>query len=48
METFHELAANHSWHTEGGESLHRIACEHLRRIYTSIADKVRDTDCSTQ
>ena len=41
METLQELARQHKWHTEGGESFHEIACEHLRRIYTAIAEEVR-------
>ena len=41
METFHELTSINNWHTESGENLYRISCEHLRRIYTSIAEKVK-------
>ena len=40
MATFHQLARKHKWHTESGDSLHEIACEHLRRIYTSFAEQV--------
>lgn len=40
METFHQLARKHKWHTDNGDSLHEIACEHLRRIYTKIAEQV--------
>ena len=40
MVTFYELARKHKWHTEGGDSLHEIACEHLRRVYTKIAEEV--------
>lgn len=42
MEIFHELAGKHKWHTETGDSFHEIACEHLRRIYTAIAEEVRN------
>ena len=40
LETFHGLAHKHHWHTEGGESLHQVACEHLRRVYTKMAEEV--------
>ena len=40
METFHHLCRQHKWHTESGDSLHDIACEHLRRIYTAFAEQV--------
>ena len=40
LETFHRLALKHKWHTDNGDSLHEIACEHLRRVYTSIAEEV--------
>ena len=41
METFHHLSHHGKWHTESGDNLHDIACEHLRRIYTSIAEQVQ-------
>lgn len=44
MEIFHELASKHKWHTESGDSLHEIACEHLRRMFTSIAEEVHSED----
>ena len=40
MGTFQELAHKHKWHTDSGDSLYEIACEHLRRIYTSLAERV--------
>jgi tetratricopeptide (TPR) repeat protein len=40
LETFHHMTSRHKWHTETGENLHKISCEHLRRIYTSIAEKM--------
>lgn len=40
LETFYRLALKHKWHTDSGDSLHEIACEHLRRVYTSIAEEV--------
>ena len=40
LETFYQLARRHKWHTESGEGLHEISCEHLRRVYTLIADQV--------
>ena len=42
METFHHLSRQHKWHTD---SVHDIACEHLRRIYTSIAEQVYACTC---
>ncbi len=41
MEVFHQLAREYRWHTESGDSLHEISCEHLRRLYTLIAHEVR-------
>lgn len=41
MEIFHQLARKHNWHTDSGDSYHEIVCEHLRRIYTSIAEEVQ-------
>ena len=41
MEIFHQLTSKYKWHTDSGDSFHEIACEHLRRIYTSIAEEVR-------
>ena len=40
METFHHLSRHGKWHTDSGDNLHDIACEHLRRVYTSIAEQV--------
>ena len=37
LETFHKLAHKHKWHTDSGDSLHEISCEHLRRVYTKLA-----------
>ncbi|XP_065885856.1 tetratricopeptide repeat protein 29-like isoform X2 [Dysidea avara] len=39
LETFHNLAHKHKWHTDSGDSLHEISCEHLRRIYTKLAEE---------
>lgn len=41
METFQQLASKQKWHTDSGDSFNDISCEHLRRIYTSIAEEVR-------
>ena len=38
LETFYQLARRHKWHTESGDGLHEIACEHLRRVYTALAE----------
>lgn len=40
LEIFYQLARKHKWHTDSGDSLDEIACEHLRRVYTSIAEEV--------
>lgn len=40
LEVFRELSYRHRWHTESGDSLYEIACEHLRRVYTSLAERV--------
>lgn len=44
LETFYQLARRHKWHTESGEGLHEVSCEHLRRVYTSIADQMITAD----
>ncbi len=41
LEVFKELAHRHRWHTDNGDSLYEIACEHLRRVYTTLAERVR-------
>jgi len=40
LETFHKLAHKHKWHTDSGDSLHEISCEHLRRVYTKLATEL--------
>ena len=40
LEMFYHLARKHKWHTDSGEGLHEISCEHLRRVYTKMAEKV--------
>lgn len=40
LEVFHQLARKQKWHTESGDSLYEIACGHLRRVYTNIAEQV--------
>lgn len=40
METFYKLARKHKWHTDSGDGLHEISCEHLRRLYTKLAETV--------
>ena len=47
METCHKLASTQQWYTEGGESLLDIATEHLRRMYTSLAEDVSLPDVVT-
>ena len=42
LETFYQLARRHKWHTDSGDGLHEIACEHLRRVYTTLAERDRE------
>ncbi|XP_071847105.1 tetratricopeptide repeat protein 29-like [Apostichopus japonicus] len=44
FEEYYTLAKEKQWKTEEGISLHSEACEHLRRLYTAIADTHRKTD----
>ena len=39
---FHGLTCVNRWHTDSGERLHPVACEHLRRVYTKMAEEVHD------
>eukprot|EP00731_Ephydatia_muelleri_P031357 Em0022g871a len=48
FEVFHQLAKKYKWHSEEGDSLHAVACEHLRRIYTSIAERMYAEDRTEQ
>ena len=36
------------WVTDEGETLHSAACEHLRRLYTSIAQRSHSDDQEAQ
>ena len=40
LEIFYKLARTHKWHTDSGDGLHEISCEHLRRLYTKLAETV--------
>ena len=40
FELYRNLAHKHRWCTDTGDSVYEIACEHLRRIYTSMATEV--------
>uniref|UniRef100_A0A8C3RPC6 Tetratricopeptide repeat protein 29 n=1 Tax=Chelydra serpentina TaxID=8475 RepID=A0A8C3RPC6_CHESE len=39
-ETFHQLTLGRMWKDETGHSYNSLACEHLWRIYTLLADKM--------
>ena len=41
FEEYKKVASKHKWCTDMGDSVHEIACEHLRRVYTSMAKQVR-------
>lgn len=44
FEEYYTLAKEKKWKTEEGISLHAEACEHLRRLYTAIAETHHKTD----
>lgn len=46
LEVFQKLAHKYRWHTDSGDSQYEMTCEHLRRVYTSIAEKVLADCCS--
>ena len=37
FEVYQKLAHKHKWTTDTGDSVYQISCEHLRRVYTSMA-----------
>ncbi|XP_070553765.1 tetratricopeptide repeat protein 29-like isoform X2 [Ptychodera flava] len=42
FETFYKLASrNTHWRTEEGLSLHAMSCDHLRRLYTEMAENLQ-------
>ena len=45
FEVYQKLARKHKWCTDTGESVFEISCEHLRRVYTSMAKQVSDIIC---
>ena len=40
FEAYRRLAGKWKWCSESGDSVFEIACEHLRRVYTSLAKQV--------
>lgn len=40
FEVYRKLAHKHRWCTDTGDSVYEIACEHCRRLYTSMAKQV--------
>ena len=37
FEVYQKLAHKYKWTTDTGDSVYQISCEHLRRVYTSMA-----------
>ncbi|XP_077984211.1 tetratricopeptide repeat protein 29-like isoform X1 [Glandiceps talaboti] len=45
FETFYQLSSrNSNWRTEDGQSLHAMACDHLRRLYTTMAENLQKAE----
>lgn len=40
LEVYQRLACKHKWCTDSGDSVYELSCEHLRRLYTTMAKKV--------
>ena len=40
LEVYQKLAYTYKWHTDSGDSSYTIVSEHLRRVYTNMAEKV--------
>ncbi|XP_071951575.1 tetratricopeptide repeat protein 29-like [Antedon mediterranea] len=44
FEEFYNLTSKNEWCTSDGKNLHSSACEHLRRVYTAVADALQKGD----
>lgn len=44
LESFYNLTKGRLWQTDDGENLHSLSCGHLRRVYTTMADEVKEAD----
>lgn len=44
LESFYNLTKGRLWQTDDGENLHSLSCGHLRRVYTTMADQVKEAD----
>ena len=40
FEAYYKLTKGRVWQNDDGEDLHANSCEHLRRVYTTIAEQV--------
>ena len=40
LESFYNLTKGRLWQTDNGENLHSLSCGHLRRVYTTMSEKV--------
>lgn len=44
FESFYNLTKGRLWQTDSGENMHSLSCDHLRRVYSTIADEVKKED----
>lgn len=44
LESFYNLTKGRLWQTDNGENLHSLSCGHLRRVYTTMSDQVKEED----
>jgi tetratricopeptide (TPR) repeat protein len=44
FEVYQKLAHKHKWCTDTGLSVYEVSCEHLRRVYTSMAKQIEADD----
>lgn len=44
LESFYNLTKGRLWQTDNGDNLHSLSCSHLRRVYTTMADEIKEED----
>jgi len=44
FEAYYKLTKGRVWQNDDGEDLHANSCEHLRRVYTTIAEQMNPSD----
>ncbi|KAK2563254.1 Tetratricopeptide repeat protein 29, partial [Acropora cervicornis] len=44
LESFYNLTKGRLWQTDNGENLHSLSCGHLRRVYTTMSEKIKEED----